>query len=284
MVVLMLCPHAWAKNVKVVAPNGTLYSVDVVASTEGSNSKGTALAYSRITLDGSHWEGVIHPTQDAANDRDPVLLLGPEASGPFLIWSRKNGRFDQLAFSRFEDGAWSQPTYLTDSPAQHLRPSAGVDAFGTGYLIWIEPTGGGRVMFATFDPGTGNLLSSPRDFFLELVRHSPAQWLAQDLLNPRVHGNPRIDDPGILPDGGAEVPVVPPANSNPHVDEPVNGSVTLTPTCSKAVGAIVRNRALWIGVMQNGVVLEYYRSVVPVGAPEDYVSLLLQSILNQSCQ
>ena len=90
-------------------------------------------------------------------------------------------------------------------------------------------------------------------------------------------------DPGILPEGGNDAPVVPPANTQ-KLNEPVNGTVTLSPTCTKAVAAISRNRALWIGVLQNGVILNYYRSVVPAGAPDNYVPLLLQSLLNQHCQ
>jgi len=282
LVALLCTSRTWATTVSVVDSNGTIYSVDVVPSSEGS-SRGTALAYSRIAPDGSHAEGIIHPTQDAADDRDPVLLVG-DASGPLLIWTRKNGRFEQIALARYQGGSWTQPVYLTDSPAPHLRPQAGIDASGTGYLVWVEPTGGGKVMFATFDPATGNLLSSPRDFFLELVRHSPAQWLYQELPDPRTHGNRRTDDGGVQPDAANDVPAIPPAGSAPHVDQPVNGSLTLSPTCTKAVGAIVRNRALWIGVLQNGVVLEYYRSVIPAGAPENYVSMLLQSLLDQNCQ
>ena len=109
---------------------------------------------------------------------------------------------------------------------------------------------------------------------MELVRSGPPQWLSQSLLLPRAHGRPQADDPDILPEGGNDTPTIPPA-SNPKIGEPVGGTVTLSPTCTKA---------LWIGVLQNGVILNYYRSVVPVGAPDNYVSLLLQSLLNQHCQ
>ena len=64
----------------------------------------------------------------------------------------------------------------------------------------------------------------------------------------------------------------------------MGGSVTVSPACTKVVAAISRNKALWIGVLQNGVVLNYYRSVVPAGAPDDYISMLLESLLNQHCQ
>jgi len=279
---LLFVSQSWA-TVQVVDADGTLYSVDVVPAPGGHSPSATALRYSKISLGGAQAGGVISPTQDSASDRDPFLMQVSGAPGPVLIWSRNSGAFDQIAYSRHDGLGWTRPTYLTNSPRDHSRPQAGVDASGTGYVLWVETGGSASVMLATFDPLTGNLLSSPRDFFMELVRHSPPQWLSQDLLLPRDHGRPQESDLNIQPDGGNDAPVVPPA-SNPKLGEPVGGTVTLSPTCTKAVAAISRNRALWIGVLQNGVVLNYYRSVIPEGAPDNYVSLLLQSLLNQHCQ
>jgi len=279
---LLLVPRTWA-TVRVVDPDGTLYTVDVVPASGGHTSKATALRFSRISLNGALLGGIITPTQDSAADRDPTLVQAAGTPGPILIWSRANGPFEQIAYSRYDGLGWTQPSFLTNSPRDHVRPQAGVDASGTGYVLWVETGGGTSVMLATFDPLTGNLISSPRDFFMELVRHSPPQWLSQELLLPRTHGRPQADDPYILPDGGNDAPIVPPASTH-HSDEPVEGSVTLSPTCTKVVAAISRNRGLWIGVLQNGVVLNYYRSVIPAGAPDNYVSLLLQSLLNQHCQ
>lgn len=281
-VALLLVSRSWA-TVRVVDPDGTLTSVDVVPAPGGHSVNATALRFSRISLSGALVGGVISPTQDSAADRDPTLLQANGAPGPILIWSRSNGPFEQLAYSRFDGAGWSNPTFLTNSPRDHLRPQAGVDASGTGYVVWVETGGNASVMLATFDPLTGNLISSPRDFFMELVRFSPPQWLSQSLLLPRNHGRPQANDPDDLPEGTQDVPVIPPATTH-HSDEPVAGSVTLSPTCTKVVAAISRNRSLWIGVLQNGVVLNYYRSVVPPGAPDNYVSLLLQSLLNQHCQ
>jgi hypothetical protein len=277
---LLLVSRSWA-TVRVVDSDGTLYSVDVVPASGSRSPDATALRYSRISPSGIQVGGVISPTQDSASDRDPTLVQAPGASGPILIWSRTNGLFDQIAYSRYDGVSWTQPAYFTDTPRQNTHPQAGVDASGTGYVVWVEAGSGGSVMLATFDPRTGNLISSPRDFFMELVRHSPPQWLSQDLLLARAPGRPQADEPGISPDGTNDVPIVPPAH---HSDEPVGGTITLSPTCTKVVAAIVRNRALWIGVLQNGVVENYYRSVVPEGAPDNYVSLLLQSLLNQHCQ
>ena len=275
---LLLVSQSWAAS-EVVSPDGTLYSVKVVQAPGSLSANATALRYSR-SLNGIEVGGIISPTADSAADRDPTLLPASGTHGPILIWSRSHGPFDQLAYSRFDGAGWTHPTFLTNTPRNHVRPQAGVDASGTGYLVWVETGGNASVMLATFDPLTGNLISSPRDFFLELVRHSPPQWLSQDVLLPRSHGR-KTDEPGILPDGADEIPVVPPGKK---LGEPVDGTVTLSPICTKAVAAISRNRALWIGVLQNGVVLNYYRSVVPEGAPDNYISLLLESLLNQNCQ
>jgi hypothetical protein len=276
---LLLVSQSWAAS-EVVSPDGTLYSVKVVQAPGSLSPNATALRVSR-PLNGTEVGGFISPTEDSAADRDPTLLPASGTSGPILIWSRSHGPFDQLAYSRFDGVGWTYPTFLTNTPRDHRRPQAGVDASGTGYLVWVETGANASVMLATFDPLTGNLISSPRDFFLELVRHSPPQWLSQDVLLPRSHGRPQAEEPGIVPDGVDEVPVVPPGHK---LGEPVDGTVTLSPVCTKVVAAISRSRALWIGVLQNGVVLNYYRSVVPVGAPDNYISLLLESLLNQNCQ
>jgi hypothetical protein len=276
---LLLVSQSWAAG-KVVNSDGTLFSVEVVQAPGSFSPNATALRYSR-SLNGTEVGGFISPTEDSAADRDPTLLPAFGTRGPILIWSRSNGPFDQLAYSRFDGVGWTHPTFLTNTPRDHRRPQAGVDASGTGYLVWVETGGSGSVMLATFDPLTGNLISSPRDFFLELVRQSPPQWLSQDVVLPRSHGRPQTDGSGFATDGVDEVPVVPPGHK---LGEPVDGTVTLSPICTKVVAAISQNRALWIGVLQNGVVLNYYRSVVPVGAPDNYISLLLESLLNQNCQ
>jgi hypothetical protein len=164
----------------------------------------------------------------------------------------------------------------------HRFPQGGIDAWGTGYVIWVEMDGSGSVMLATFDPLTGNLLSSPRDLFRELVRHSPPQWLAShSSASHPVQTRSGLANPDIFPDGGTDSPVVPPAHSD---GTPVGGTVVLSPACNKIVAAVERNRGLWIGVLQNGVVLEYYRATIPMDAPADYTSQLLSGLLERHCR
>jgi hypothetical protein len=277
---LLLAPASQAA-VQLVDADGTLYSVELVATTGNSSPEATALAFTRIAASGERTSGLIDPAQGPTLDQDPTLTRGPGLSGPMVIWSRKNGRFQQIAYSRFAGDHWTASQFLTYSPVDHRHPQVGVDAFGTAYVVWIETGGGGTVMLATFDPLTGNLLSSPRDLFRELVRHSPPHWLSPQANVRGTHADePRSTDPDVSPEGGIDTPIVPPA---PKSDAPVSGTVTLTPACTKVVAAVERNRALWIGILQNGTVLEYYRSVVPEGAPGNYTSLLLQGLWEQHC-
>lgn len=281
MAALFLVSSAWAA-VEVVDVDGTSYSVGVVNASGSSCSSETALSY-LVTRPGmSPQSGVVSPTQDTSTDTDPRLVLVPGSTGPILIWSRHDGNYHQVAYSRFEGDGWTDFRYLTSGPRNHTRPEAAIDSQGRGTLVWTEDVGPGRVMVATFDPATGNLILSERDLLRELVRHSPAEWLSAQRDAPRkVGGRPAI--PGIEPEGGSEVPSIPPGSSTKKV-EPPSGDVTAEPVCSKAVAAVIRQRALWIGVLEAGVVVRYYRSVVPEGAADSYVDLLLWSLLQQNCQ
>jgi hypothetical protein len=282
-------PSVWAA-VQVVDADGTFYSATVELSPlrSGGQADATQIVVLQISPTGAQVRWVIEPTQDVLPDKDPDLLLVPGASGPVLLWSRRSGHFDQIALSRLEGGQWSPVRYLTNAPRNNLKPRAGVDSNGTGYVVWVVQEGGGSVSYATFDPTAGNLISSPRDLLQELVRHSPPQWLMPEADR---HGRDSQDivDPIALPDGGSEVPIAPPSADpppvpQPHSSEPIGGTVTLNPGCTKALAAVVKNRAVWIGVLQNGSVLSYYRSRIPQGAPEGYLELFLETLLSQNCQ
>jgi hypothetical protein len=59
--------------------------------------------------------------------------------------------------------------------------------------------------------------------------------------------------------------------------------VAIGPNCDKAAVAVVNNNLLSIGLLDGGVVLKHYRVSIPVGAPPEYVSMLLRSILDERC-
>ena len=285
MAALFLVPCAWAAN-QVVGVDGTVYSVSVVEA--GCEPGATALAYSVLHPDGSLEEGLIPPTEDLYADREPGLVLPPGGNGPFLIWTRNDGGSDQVAHSRYTGTGWTGMEYLTSGARDHVHPQAGVSSHGTATILWLEPAGTGSIVFATFDPLTGGLLSSPRNLLQELVRHAPPEWLGPRRGARPVGGAPSERDPGFSTEGGNDTPAIPPCSSsgsNCKKDslEP-SGGVVLDPACPLAVAAVVKNRSLSIGVLENGEVVKYYRSVIPTGAPEGYVGMLLRSLLDQHCQ
>jgi hypothetical protein len=279
---LFLVPCIWA-DAQVVGIDGTVYSIQV------SGSAGpTALSYSVLHPDGTLQTGTIAPSGSGGGDRDPILVLAPGASTPFLIWTRNDGGFDQIAYSRFVNQAWAPPQYMTSGPRDHVRPQTGIDAHGSGYLVWVEAAGQGAVMFATFDPLTGSLALSPRDLVRELARFSPPEWLSPGL-GPSIDpvGAGKHSAPIIQPDGGNDTPAIPPCSSTQTTNckkDALGGATRIGPACTKAVAAAVVNRSLAIGILDSGAVEKYYRSVIPVGAPDNYVTLLLQSLLDQHCQ
>jgi len=283
---LFLVPWAWAAN-QVVGVDGTVYTVGVVEMEAGAPPGSTALTYSVLHPGGQVETGLVSPTEDLLADGEPSLVLPPGGGGPFLIWTRSDGAYDQVAYSRYAGTLWAEMQYLTSGARDHLHPQFGVDSHGTAYIVWVEPAGAGSIMVATFDPLTGILLSSPRDLLRELVRHSPPEWLSPERGPRTVGGRPSDFSPGPVPEGGNDTPAIPPcSNNNTSCKKESDpwGGVTLSPACPLAVAAVVKNRALSIGVLENGVVLKYYRSVVPVGAPEGYVAMLLQSLLDQHCR
>jgi hypothetical protein len=283
---LFLVPPAWAKS-QVVGLDGTVHSVEV-AQIQGEAQPGsTALSFSVLRPNGTAQSGVVSSTEDLRADRDPSLELAPGGDGPFLVWTRHDGLSDQIAYSRYRGNAWDEPRYLTSDAKDHVNPQVGVDGNGMAYVVWVEPAGGGSVMFATFDPHTGDLFSSPRDLFRELVRHSPAVWLTPERGPIMLGGRPTDIGPVPAPEGGNDTPAIPPCSNTNTTNckkDSLSGGVFLGPSCTKAAAAVVRTRGIWIGVLENGEVLAYYRSVIPAGAPEGYVELLLQTLLSQHCQ
>ena len=284
---LFFVPWAWAAS-QVVGVDGSVYSVGVVEMEAGAPAGAAALAYSVLRPGGRVETGFVPPTEDLLADREPSLVLPPGEEGPFLIWTRSDGAHDQVAYSRYTGTLWTEMQYLTSGARDHLHPQVGVDSHGTAYIVWVEPAGGGSVVIATFDPGTGILVSGPRDLLREL-RRSPPEWLSQER-GPGTAGGRLSDfDTEPVPEGGNDVPAIPPgseSNSNSKADSLScpSGRVALGSSCSLAVATAVKGRALHIGVLENGVVLKYYRSVIPAGAPEGYVAMLQQGLLEMHCR
>jgi len=87
--------------------------------------------------------------------QNSVNCLAQTPDGYLWIGTRSGGlaRFDGTRFVIFNPQTTPE---LKDVELETL----GVDSRGTGYVVWVEPSGSGSVVLATFDPGTGRRLAS----------------------------------------------------------------------------------------------------------------------------
>jgi hypothetical protein len=280
---LFLVPCAGAAE-RVVASDGTVFTVDVMPVGGGASPDATALSFSILHPGGTTESGMVPPTEDALGDREPALVLSPGSGGPFLVWTRNDGLHDQIAFARLAGNAWGGMKYLTSGGRDHTRPQAGVDSHGIATVAWVESGGGGRVMVGIVDPGTGNLLASPRDLLRETGRGSPAHWLGSQS-GTKVLQAPASADIWPTPDGGNDTPAIPPCSNGVTLNcrSYSSGVVASNSVCPRVATAVVRNNVVTIGLMEGGVIVATYQSVIPLGAPADYVTMLTRTILNENC-
>jgi len=282
---LFLVPCAGATE-KVVSADGTVYTIEVV-QTGGSSPEGTALAYTILHPGGTTDAGTVSPTEDHWGDREPTLVVSPEIAGPLLVWTRNDGLYDQIAYSRFDGNTWSQLKYLTSGARDHANPRVALDSHGLATLAWVEQTERKAVMIGTFDPFTGDVLMAPKDLLGELIRSSTPQWLGgAPASTPIVGGRSANGGPWPSPDGGNDTPAIPPC-SNGNTTNCKKDSIPVVgwnPACPRIAAAIVRSNSMAIGLLDGGTVLRYYRAPIPAGAPPEYASMLLHTILEVHCE
>jgi hypothetical protein len=185
----------------------------------------------------------------AARGLEPVLLSGPSTGATIRIWSRFDGLQRKLAWSRFENGRWSDPRVVTFGPGDDLAPAAGISSTGS-MLYWADEHG--RVIYAPFDPESGRLFAVPRPLPITPLRpHGPATEGGTDA--PVILGNceKSNNEPCVGQAHGAPVPInSPPAGPGLEggTDIPIvltTGSTSITtvtvasaPTCGTQVVSI----------------------------------------------
>jgi hypothetical protein len=191
----------------------------------------------------------------SARSLEPVLIAGPSSGAPIRIWSRFDGLQHKLAWSRFENGRWSEPRALTFGSGDDLAPAAGISGAGS-MLYWTDERG--RVIYAPFDPESGRLFAVPRPLpVLSPRRHGPATEGGTDA--PVILGNcekanngpcvgPRSGAPvaSNLPptapslDGGTDVPIVLTTGSTSITTL----TVASTPSCGTQVLSVASDGAV----------------------------------------
>lgn len=180
----------------VLAPDGTLFTVDTIASTDpGSTANHFVL---RVQRDGETFVETVPATKDASRHTYPAIAHDPVSDSVFVFWLRQLGTMSsQLTFAaRNAAGEWSAPTEF-GSPfihREHLRigvTSRAVDADGgvaaegaiSVHLAWWE-----------FDAHTG--VESARYAMLPIENGAVVEVLEADLsefVDTTVSGPENVD-------------------------------------------------------------------------------------------
>ena len=146
-----------------------------------------AIGFSVTDASGTH-VGVVAPTGDTARDSSPFLALD-DAGAPVLVWSRFDGVYNKIAYTRYAGGDWTDFHYLTFGSGDDLLPLIATTASGS-YLFYTGSSD--RYFFAPLDLASGRLFAPPRQIDLG-VWHRPAPV-------PVAPGGPSLR-------GGVDVPI-----------------------------------------------------------------------------
>jgi len=138
----------------------------------GRGNEAWTLGYTVTDAAGSHL-GLVPPTADAARDSAPFLAVDDTGSA-VLVWSRFDGSFRKIAYTRFAGGSWTDFHYLTFGPGDDDHPRIGVSTT-LSYLFFRSATG--EYQYALIDLVAGRLLATPRPLNLGSARN--------DILPPR---------------------------------------------------------------------------------------------------
>ena len=187
--VVSCLPASAAAPRSVRAGDGSLVSVWEERGRAGPGRTGgnSSIAYSVTDAAGTR-VGTVSPTGDAGRDSAPFLALDGSGS-PVLLWSRFDGVYRKIAFSRFTAGAWTGFRFVTFGPGDDELPLVGVGQDGSYLFFVVQPD---RYYYAPIELATGLLIGPPRA--IDVV------GLGQQ--------KPRLNSPGAPSlQGGGDVPV-----------------------------------------------------------------------------
>ncbi len=158
---------ALASARSVVLPDGSSLKVwePSVKSKTGQAQASRVLNYSVTDASGTRL-GVVPPTADAALDTAPYLSMDATGSA-VLVWSRSDGLFRKIAYTRFSSGAWTDFHYLTFGPGDDDLPRIGTGSTGS-FLFYLRPPD--KYQYAPVDLIAGRLFAAPRAIDLGSAR------------------------------------------------------------------------------------------------------------------
>jgi hypothetical protein len=74
-------------------------------------------------------------------DGRPDLAMDPLTGGPHVVWAYNNGSDFDIAYSAWEQGAWSETEFLTSSTLNYTDPRVFVAAQAIYVVWWERPAG-----------------------------------------------------------------------------------------------------------------------------------------------
>lgn len=186
---LASCLPALAEPRSAVAANGALVTVweERGRTPQGRPVGSSSIAFSVTDASGTR-TGTVPPTGDAGRDAAPFLASDGNGS-LVLLWSRFDGVYRKIAFSRFTDGMWTGFRFVTFGPGDDDLPLFGAGQDGSYLYYVVQPN---HFYYAPIDLSTGLLIGPPRGIDVAaLARQKPR------LINP---GAPSLQ-------GGTDAPI-----------------------------------------------------------------------------
>jgi hypothetical protein len=153
------CLPASAEPRTVMSGDGKLVSVweERGRANPGRDAVVSSIAFSVTDASGTR-VGTVPPTGDAARDSAPFLAT--DGSGSLvLVWSRFDGVYRKIAFSRFTDDAWTNFRFLTFGPGNDDLPLFAAGQDGSFLFYVVQPS---RFFYAPIDLASGVLFGPPR--------------------------------------------------------------------------------------------------------------------------
>ena len=171
LALVVSCLPAFAEPRVVMAGDGSLVSVweERGRAPRGSSGGNSSIVFSVTDASGTR-TGTVPPTGDPGRDSAP--FLAPDGNGSLvLLWSRFDGVYRKIAFSRFTDGAWTGFRFVTFGPGDDDLPLFGAGRDGSYLFYVVQPN---RFYHAPIDLATGLLIGAPRGIDVAaLARQKP---------------------------------------------------------------------------------------------------------------
>lgn len=80
-------------------------------------------------------ELVLNQFGDRLGDQVPVFMLSPVEDLAFAVWAMNEGDYE-IVYSKFEEGAWSDPINISNDHLNDVQPTIDIDSIGNLFIAW----------------------------------------------------------------------------------------------------------------------------------------------------